>query len=182
MRKHLALTAAALVAFSTVAAGPAQSRADVDHEVALAIGEDATVAGGVAGGVNPDYFTASAFGATCNHDPHTYCETVLINVSNPFEEENAKKGRERATLFINMAPTQPVADFDLVVYESDEDGTVGSEIGRSGQTPVADNMESSESVTAVISTTKDETEVWVIAHVIYFAAPSDYTMDVSFTQ
>ncbi len=182
MRRTTAVLAAGFLAASAVAAGPASSQSSADHEIEMQLGDTATVAGGVPQGVNPDYFGNAGDGGVCSHDVDTYCEQVLIKVSNPFEEENAKKGRERANLDLHLTPTNPVSDFDLVLYESDADGTTGAEIGRSGQTPVADNPESSETINAIVTTTADETDVWVIAHIVYFAAASDYSLDVSFSQ
>ncbi len=182
MRKSIAFAAATLFAFGAVAAGPA-SQADIDHTVELTVGEIASVAGGVAQGFNlTPTLTAASGGIECSKSPDTYCEKVLITVTNPFEEENAKKGRERANLSVALTPTVAAADFDLYLFEADADGNEGAEVGASDGTPLVSDPDSIERVNMVVSTTAESTTTSYIAWVVYFAAPSDYTMDVSFTQ
>ena len=50
----------------------------------------------------------------------------------------------------------------------------------SGGAPIVDHEESQESVFQTITTTEDNPSRYFVAHIIYFAAPSDYTLDAAF--
>lgn len=180
MRRVLAPALAAAIALGTVAAGQSQQQ-PADHEVELAIGEQASVDGGAPQGVNAAYDHAS--GTPCSKDPQSYCEHVLIKLSNPYEEENARKGRERANAVITLTTASNyLSDYDLMVYESDADGTKGSMIASSTAFPIDNSGESTEQVNLVVTTTEETTEVWVLAELVYFSAFEAYHLDIEFTQ
>ncbi len=177
MRRIVAPVLGAALALSAVAAGPAErSQRSVDHEVEVAIDESVVVEGGVPQGVNPLYHEA---GTGCSHDPHAYCETLLVRFTNPYEEENARKGRERANAVFELTTgTNQVSDYDVFWYESDADGTKGEQIGSSTAFPYG--ASSSEGATIVTSTTEDETEVWVLVEVVYFSAIEAWNMSIDY--
>lgn len=147
-------------------------------------GESGDVAGGLPGGVHPGYFGIVDLGTTgqCTSDPDAYCESVFITVANPLTEEDIAAGKtsRRANLDIVLTPTHPVADFDLVLYSSNADGDVLGEAAMSGGAPIADSETSSESVYLPVVTREAMPELHFVAHVVYFAAPSDYAMTVDF--
>ncbi len=184
MRRHIVPLLAAGIAIASVAAAPSQAgRADVDHEVELLIGESATVDGGVPQGVNPSPFVGGSTGSdlTCSKAPNEYCETILVHLTNPYEEENARKGRERANANFELTTgSNMLSDYDVYWYESDADGTKGAQIASSTAFPVDNSGESTEGATLVITSTPDDDEVWVLVEVYYFSALEAYSMAIDF--
>ncbi|NND83752.1 MAG: hypothetical protein HKN46_01235 [Acidimicrobiia bacterium] len=177
MRRLLTPAIAMGLALSAVAAAPAQDRsADVDHEVTVEIDSIVTVDGGVPQGVNPGYNE----GVTgCSKDPHAYCETMLVQLVNEYDEDKAKKGRERANaVFTLTTGTNQVSDYDVFWYESDADGTKGAQIGSSTAFPYGES--STEGATIVTTTTPEVGEVWVYVEVVYFTAFEAWSMEIDF--
>jgi hypothetical protein len=176
MRRFIAPVLACALAVGSFAAAPAAQQQAADHNVELQVDESATVDGGAPGGINLSNQTEQS----CSKGPADYCETILVKLTNPYEEENAKKGRERATaVFTLTTPDVLVSDYDLFLYESDEAGAKGSEIGTAGEFPLL-IQDSTETATVSITTTQDVQEVWVLVEVSYFAAAAPYAMDISF--
>jgi len=183
MKRHLALGLAGLVAVGSVAAAPvSDQQVAADHSVSLEIGNSETVAGGVPQGFNTTPTTnGTSGGLTCTKDPNTYCETVLIELTNPYEDENARKGRERGNVFFTLTTADMVlSDYDLYVYESDADGAKGSEVTSAGEFPLL-IQSSTEQTTVVVSTTQELETVWLLAEVYYFAAVTPYELTIDFS-
>ncbi len=181
MRRLVAPALALGLALSAVAATPSQQRADTDHQVDLEIGASVTVDGGVPAGINPGPTTSDQTGKVCTKNPHEYCETILVHLSNPYEEENAKKGRERANAIFSLTTTDGlVSDYDVYVHLSDAEGNKYEEIANAGEFPLLAGS-SDETVTVVATTTADEQELWLYVEVYYFSAIAPYTMDIDFS-
>jgi hypothetical protein len=177
VRRSFVPLLASVLAVAAVAAAPAEQQQAADHSVELQIDESATVDGGAPGGINVSNQTEQS----CSKGPADYCETILVKLTNPYEEESAKKGRERATaVFTLTTPDVLVSDYDLFLYESDESGDKGSQIGTAGEFPLL-VQDSTETMTASITTTQDVQEVWVLVEVSYFSAAAPYAMDISFS-
>lgn len=176
----LATTLAASIAAAPVAApgtGDERRAAAPTHEVAVGIDEELTVSGGPGVGTNANYFTDYE----CDSDPDTYCETVLVELTNPYEEANAKKGRERGTLLLDLVPTTYPAELDMALFESDPDGSQGAQISQAGTFAIVDCETGCEQISAAITTTEDVETIWVLVHVVYFAAAGEYDLDISFS-
>ncbi len=176
-RSLLLLTAAATLAGATAAGPASDARQAPTHAVELGVGDALTVTGGPGLGTNAQYFD----NFECDTDPDTYCETVLVTLTNPYEEQNAKKGRERANLDLLLTPTTYPAEMDMAIFESDADGTQGSQISQAGTFAIVDCPSGCEQINAVITTTQDTEVVHVLVHVVYFAAAGAYDLDITFT-
>ncbi len=178
MRRTLSAVLSVLLAGAIAAAPASRQQAAPTHEAELAIGDEVVVSGGPGVGTNAQYFD----NYECDSDPDSYCETVLVKLTNPYEEENAKKGRERATLQLDLVPTTYPAELDMGLFESDPDGNQGAQISQAGTIAIVDCETGCESITAVITSTPETTEHWVLVHVVYFAAAGEYGLAISFTQ
>jgi len=172
----------AILAASSIAAAPSPSAPfaapQIDHELALAIGESGSVTGNAQYGVNVENYTGADY--ACSSDPNMYCETVLIELTNPYVEEEARKGRVRANLTFTLTPTLPISDYDLLVFEADEDGNLGGQMGNVGETPLTPDPESKETISVPITTTVDEETVWVAVQVVYWAVVGGWTAEATF--
>ncbi len=180
MRRSLTFTAALAVAATTLAAAPAaqqQQPADPAHEVELAIGETGSSTGTTAG-IGPWNFAEDNY--RCDASPEAQCEVTLVKLSNPYEEENAKKGRERANLNLVLSSTVPVGDLALQVWESDESGARGDLVGTADENPQP--TAGWETMSIVTTSTPEVTEFWYRVEVIYWAHAGDYTLDLEYTQ
>lgn len=109
----------------------------------------------------------------CGDTPDTLCDVSLVEFSYPMTEEEIAAGRtshnKAGTVSIrNGGPfPDPPTDFDLQVLESDENGTVGNEVGVSGE---IDADWGSESVSVPVRTTPTQPSKWFLVRVIYFAS------------
>lgn len=148
------------------------ARAETDFTGELTPGETFTWEGAPAG-LNPLYFEGDA---GCSTDPTNYCEYALLAYTNPVPEDDAD-GRVRRSSSITITPTT-LADFDLQVYASDADGTMGSMVGSSTAFPVEN--EGVETVAAIISTTTEEPTVYLLVEIIHFANVGGYTGTATF--
>jgi hypothetical protein len=185
MRRSIALFAAGLVAASSIAAGQQQAPSDPMHDVELAVGDSATVEGDPSrAGTSLTNVPASDTNYGCEGTPEAQCEVVLVKVTNPYEAENAKKGRERANLTIELdfgtysALGVSLTDMAIKVFASSADGERGEVIGNADNNP----PEAPETMTIVVSSTEEETEFWYRVELIYGAHAGGYTADFSFTQ
>lgn len=174
-RKFVALVGAAVVTLPLLG-GPAQ--AAPDRTMTVANGKSATWTGATATGMNQYYWDPAGVGPAgpvedhkCTKDVQYYCEVILVKFENPFTEaelaDPKKKFKERAATIVldNFSPAFPVSDFDLLVYESDANGTVGPLIDSDGAIGPTDNT---EQVDFTITTTRTEPAVYVLAHVVYY--------------
>lgn len=181
MKRHLALALCGAVALGTVAAGPNEaSQAAIDHEFELELGDAASDVGSQPVGINVENYVGDGY--SCDGAPNHTCGIALVKVTNPYEEENAKKGRERATLNVVVTPDFAGSDYDVLVFESDADGNQGAEVGSAGGVPVTDHPESVESVSVVVTTTEEETERYFLVWIVHWATVGSYTIDVDFAQ
>lgn len=146
--------------------------ADADFTGELNPGDTFTWEGAVAG-FNPLYFEGDA---GCSSDPTNYCEYALLSYTNPVPEDDAD-GRLTRSSTITITPTG-VADFDLQMYASDADGTMGAMIGSSTDFPVGND--GVESVSAVMRTTTEQPTLYVLVEVIHFANVGGYTGTATF--
>lgn len=180
MRRLVAPALAVGLAAGTFAAAPSQDgqRVDADHVVELAIGETTTVNGGTPQGINVGYNE----GLTgCSKDPQSYCEYVLVKLTNEYDEDKAKKGRERATAnFVLTTATNQISDYDVFWYESDESGALGAQIASSTAFPYG--ADSTEQAALSVTTTEEVADVWVLVEVVYFSAIEAYNLDIDFNQ
>lgn len=128
--------------------------------------------GSVATGLNQNYWGAvDADGAflsvgKCDKTELYYCDTALIQFSNPVGADGAPKSKTaRVTIEDFAAPGDPVQDFDLLVYASDSSGTKGPELAHDGSIAPGKTL---EEVAFPIRTTQAEPSKWVLVHVVYY--------------
>jgi hypothetical protein len=110
---------------------------------------------------------------TCSDDRDSYCDTILLEFSNPLTQADIDAGKtskkKNATITItNYAPVpDPGTDFDLRIFTSDAQGSVGEELGESAVWGY-DDGDGTESVTTQITTTLAQPSKYILAHVVYF--------------
>lgn len=179
MRTFATVIAAVGLAVSAVAAAPAaQDPPDgFQFEIPLAKGDAVTVAGQEdTGGMSSGGITANAtLGLAGGFDPNACsadayeekCDKALIDVT------SATGG----TLDVLFTPAYG-GDFDLYLYESDEDGTIGEEIAHSaiGFAPVADPIGIAGPTESFTVDVKKGQYALVI---FYFAAGGGYDLDTA---
>lgn len=184
--RFVALLAAGLTAASALAAAPAsQAPADVNHSLEMVLGDTATVEG------DPSRVGTSLVNLTnddgvygCEGTADQQCEVVLVKVENPYEEENARKGRENATLSVALdfgtfgTAGASLTDMAIAVYESDESGTRGELVGTFDDNPPA----APESGSWVVTSTPEESVFLYRVELIYGAHGGGYTADFEFFQ
>ncbi len=189
-RSGLGALAAALVLGAALAAAPATNRADIDHEVALTVGDTAAVDGGMAGGIN---YTPIVTGGTqpeptCAKTPDAYCEATLVELT-AVVPDDAPRGRLKATFDLLLSAQAPISDFDVFVYETDESGERGGRLASSGAlaggqvAPVQDGIfwrcpASDECVELPITFHQGAETTWLLVEVHYAVAPVPYSMDL----
>ena len=111
-----------------------------------------------------------AYPSRCSsQDPKARCEHVLVEMTNP-PADGAPSATATATVTIDQfGPVpEPFTDLDLMVYESDELGTLGPFVGESvrwlGTTPRG------EQVTFELQTSAERPSRFYLVRVIYFAS------------
>ncbi len=177
------LTAAALLG-GAVAAAPANESqetgapAEPTHTFEMAPGDAETFAGQVPFGFYAGLAAVRDNLGTypdCSSDvPGVfYCESVLVSVTGG---EVTEDGTILASLAFDLVPDTAAGDFDIRVYHSDADGTVGEEAGRT--TELVTDVQN-ESIKFKVRTTVEEPTRWYLAVIDYWAAVGNYTMDVS---
>lgn len=188
---RIAPAAVALIALlGQVAAGPSTS-APADHELSLTIGDEATIDGGAPGGIN---YTPVVTGGTqpeptCSKSPEAYCEATLVELSADVPAD-APRGRVTATLSMTLDAVQPIADFDLFVYESDADGARGGRLASSGAlaggqiAPTQDGIfwrcpASDECVDLPVTFRTGDEPQYLLVEVHYAIAPVSYRLDLA---
>ncbi len=172
MLRNLTAAAAALALAGSLAFAPATAQR-ADFEIALQPGETATVDSGPVAGANPGHFVGTDNVYPCGSTPAEYCQSILVHVTNPFDEADARKGRERANLVLDLA-MDGVGDLALLVYEADADGTRGEQVGSS------DGIgEGSESATVVVTTTEGDEERWYLVEVFFHAYSGQWSLDAA---
>lgn len=185
MRRSLVLAAVAVVGWSSVAAGPQAAPPDPMHEVELEVGDSVDVEGDPStAGTSLINVANSDSNYGCEGTPDAQCEVVLVKVTNPYEKENASKGRERANLNITLdfgtysTLGVSLTDMAIQVFESSEDGERGEVIGTADNNP----PEAPENMTVVVTSTPEETEFWYRVELIYGAHAGGYTATFDFQQ
>jgi hypothetical protein len=189
MRRRHASPLLAMALAVLVAASPAASSAD--HDVALTPGDSVTVDGGPTGGIN---YTPIVTGGTqpeptCAKTPDAWCESTLVELSADVPAD-AARGRLMATFAMTLNATQPVSDFDVFIYASDEAGERGARLTSSGSllggqiAPVQDGIlyrcPDSDECAELSMTFRDGDEPqYVLVEVHYAVAPVSYVMDLS---
>ena len=169
MKRILLATVAALVLLPATA----QAEASTDKTGKVEIDKPFTWDGTQTVGLNVAHYWGPIEEGTCTHDPHSYCETLLIEFSNPLTQEEIDSGKTSKTKGASITIGEfgpvpdPVTDFDLVVFESNAEGTKGSEIGRSAA--FGPDQAGDESVFLSIRTTISQPSVYVYVDVVYFA-------------
>ena len=135
---------------------------------------------GMFNGVHP---TAAG---TCSDDRDSYCDTILVELSNPLTQAEIDAGKTSKKKNVTITTTgygpvpDPVTDFDLEVYASDAQGTKGDSLGESGVWGY-DDGDGTETVTTQITTTLTEPSKFVLVEVVFFIVPnSSYTGSVKF--
>ncbi len=110
---------------------------------------------------------------TCNKERTTYCEQVLVEISNPLTPEEIASGEAKVhpvTVWIDGYGTVhgPVNDFDLLVYASDETGARGPRL--------AGNVDATNTtvdlVTFSVETTAKAPTTWILIDVVYYQVVS----------
>jgi hypothetical protein len=175
MKRILLATVAALVLL------PATAQAETpDFTAKVDAGATHTWNGTSATGLNVNYWgmfngvhpTAQG---TCSDDRDSYCDTVLLEFSNPLTQADIDAGRtsrkKNATITISEFGTapDPATDFDLLAFSSDAAGTKGDELGRDGRWGYDDG--DIETVTVQITTTVAQPSKFVLFEIVYFIAP-----------
>lgn len=171
------LLALALV-LPVTASGAAQ--ADIDATYTLNVGESATYESAVLpGGANPLYFDQGGVGGdeSCSKDLDTYCEHVLVELVNPVADDGNPATDATARRNLSVELTTPAADYDMFVYASDADGTIGGELGRSTAFPIGDT---GESVFTSITTRESAPTQHVLVRIVFFAPTTPPTVDIAF--
>lgn len=106
----------------------------------------------------------------CTKDRTSYCEQILVELSNPPTAAEIAAGKTEklhpATVWLDEfgAPGGPVNDFDLLVYESDASGRRGTLIQSDG------NMQNTtkELVTFDVLTTVEAPSQFILIDVVYY--------------
>ena len=148
-----------------------------------------TWTGSTAVGLNVLYWGDPATGgnatSACGDSQTDYCDTVLLEFSNPLTQAEIDAGKtskkKNATITINnFGPVpDPLTDFDLIAFESDATGTRGTEIARSGD--FGPNQAGDESLATQLTTTLTQPSKFVLVEIIYFAvANSSYAGSAKF--
>ena len=110
---------------------------------------------------------------TCSDDTNSYCDTVLFEFSNPLTQEEIDAGKtfknKTATVTVNeFGPVpDPVTDFDMIAFESDEQGTKGSSLGQSSD--FGPDQAGDESISFPVRTTVAQPSKFVLVEIVYFA-------------
>lgn len=123
---------------------------------------------------------------TCSDDRDSYCDTLLLEFSNPLTQAEIDAGKttkkKNATIRItNYTPVpDPATDFDLDIYTSDAQGTKGDALGESAVWGY-DDGDGTETVTTQIQTSLSQPSKFVLVEVVYFiVANSKYTGSAQF--
>lgn len=107
---------------------------------------------------------------TCNKTAQFYCDQILIEYSNPLTEEEIAAGvtekfGSSAVVLNTFTPTDgPVTDFDLLAYESDANGTLGTRITFDGDLQNTNQ----EQISLGITTYATQPSQWVLIRVVYY--------------
>ena len=167
----------ALAAVAVLMLLPSGAQAAPDFTGKVVVGTPYSWDGTVATGANWNYWGLVPAAApvapvgVCTRTPQTFCDQVLIEFNNPLTQAEIDAGKtfktRTATVRIsNYAPVDdPATDFDLLLFASDAQGTVGDELGRDGDLTDPAN----ETVSTPIRTTINQPSVYVLARIVYFA-------------
>jgi hypothetical protein len=115
-------------------------------------------------------------GLQCSKNPDSYCETILVgfDLTLTQEEIDAGKIRKRANGEIAIGePTVPAYDFDLIVYDSDANGTKGALLGQSGaldETP----GEEAFALSGITGTIAAPIKYYLVEVVYFYAVQGSY--------
>lgn len=155
-----------------------------DETVTLAPGESHSFSASLPVGTNINYFPWAEPAepvlpiGQCSKNPHYYCDTLLVNFTNPMTQEQIDAGltfiTDRANVHIGDYGT-PAADFDMRAFQSDAEGTKGTMIGESGNNPGED-----EQMTFTLRSTPELGDHWVLIEVAYWAGIGGYSGTVTF--
>ena len=180
-----------LAAVATLVLIPGTAQAETpDVTAKVDAGQTYTWTGSTATGLNVNYHgqfdgVHPAASGTCSDDRDTYCDTILLEFSNPLTQAEIDAGKtskkKNATITIkDFAPVpDPVTDFDLILFASDASGTKGEELGQSAAWGYDDG--DSESVTTQVTTTLAQPSKFVLVEVVYFiVASSGYNGTAAF--
>lgn len=189
--RHLRLLTVVAVLLALAPVGAAS--AAPDRTLVVAAGETTTWNGAPAIGANAYYYgvvgppAPASVGpvaqGTCSKDVYHYCEQTLIQLSNPLTQMEIDKGitelyRSVTVRLSDYGPApDPLTDFDLLMFASDQNGTVGPELDSDGDLTDTAN----ETVTAEVATTVAAPSVYVLVRVVYFtSANSGYKATLMF--
>lgn len=196
MRRSVVVLAVAALVGSTLAFAPAvtSQQAETTHQVTFTEDGTQTVQGDVPGGINLTGFTED--GVRCSSDPDAYCETILVTVEQPVADDGDPDTLSFGLGEVVMDTTADVqgGDFDITVFESDAEASRGSELASSGnflacatfcdvplvqpnQCEAADECLEFNVSTSELGGTKH-----YLVEVVYFAAVSGHTTNISYTR
>jgi len=175
MRKFAATLAALVVVPMIVAAAPAQQAPPdgITYELEVAKGETGTVEDTTSpetGGTNQPN---GADHATCGTDQQNRCDRVLVKFTGSGDAA------------FDFVGAMPIADYDLTIYASDKDGTVGEELASSGNFwfPVDAGCDPVGFVgcgmTGENAATTVKANAYYLVVIDYWFAGGGYTLDVS---
>jgi hypothetical protein len=188
-RARVLMTAGLIAALVPLTGASAQVEGDHDLGV-IEAGESTTWTGDAQSGINLNYHGGFLVEAprevagtpdTCSKDPNTYCDTAVVELSNPLEEDDPRTNLTRqANVRIDAAA--PWSDLDLAVYEIRPDGTRGAQVGRGGCPCPPDNPAGMwEEVSFSVRTTHAVPSKRYLIEVVYWAAAATgYEGSVSF--
>ena len=178
LRKMWSLGLVLLV--TAVVAAPAS--AAPDRSLSMSAGERTDWQGASATAVT-NYYYWEPFGAgnvgpltshVCNKERTTYCEQIVLELKNPVTAAEQAAGvtskLESVTIWLDSFSTAngPVNDFDLLVYESDANGTRGQLIQSDGDT----FNTTKELVTFDVTTDAARPSEFVLIDVVYYQVVS----------
>jgi hypothetical protein len=179
MTKRLLLLMAVLMALLPAAGAVAET----DHTTTLLPGDSFEWSESSQFGTNINYFPWVPQAdpviplASCSKNPHYYCDTVLVNFSNPLTEDELAAGvttkTRKAVVTVGDFVEEHVSDFDLRVFASDAEGAKGVMLGESGS-----GMP--EQVQLNLRSTADKGEHWALVEVAYWSGIGGYTGTIKF--
>lgn len=186
MKRFLFLTAIALLA-ATLPAGAAEPHHTFTPKTST------TFVGSTAPGTNLDYHEnlSGLYGpGQCNgvSDPRFTCEEFFIKTDAQlnFEDEDPTNNRYKTILLATLTPEVPGVDYDLQLWDADENGNVtGSEaLVTSGRAwfpeEFGELLGPVEDIDYSMNITTPEKNVdYFVLRVIFYAAAGGYDLDVS---
>ena len=166
---------ASIIGIMILAMAPAAVAAP-DRSALMQPGQSYTWNGNPGAGTNLRYWSLAAplpGTSACTKDATAYCESILIEFYNP-----PSSGEFRDCLAtVSIAATDPVSDYDIQIYQSDNNGTKGAPVASSW---VAAYESTTEEVELNVRTTLAKPSTYFYVEIVYFAALGEYMGTINF--